>query len=502
MNMFFDLSLENKIELSYIEAVNKDTQDRQREIQRARNYYNGDQISFLTDRMREYLNLPGNKLDIDDFHLNIIQTIVIAVLDELSVNGFDTSEIADKDGNKNQSAWARTVWDANRMGILQHNIHEAALRDAESFVLVDFEERSKLPRFTWHEKFIDVEAGGDGYGFWFMFEEDDYTQPPRCAVKEWTETSTRNGKPYSYRRRNLYFPDRIEKYYRDPDWKPYVETSEEENGEASSKVWPTPWVDLDGSPIGIPVIRFANFGDTPEAMEALNQQDAVNKVFLDVLAEADGAFKLYFLKGAHATTDGKPLQNDGGNQLQLAPMTVLSTLNTEANLDAIEGGDPTKLMDTLKDIIMIVAQITGTPVSYFTTTKQIAGVDTLKGQDKPLTKKVEKRKDIFGQSWVDVMTMARHVANVFGSAGLDDAVSFYVVWKQVFDLETIKMMRDTLGLPKETLWRLYGLSEEQIQAAKKTDEYRSFEIGLRMQEIELANLEKGMVNQEGNPTNA
>jgi hypothetical protein len=496
MALIYDAPV-NQVELTLLEALINDDLEWQKFILRARSYYNGDQITFLTERMREYLNLNSTgQWSVDDFHLNIIQTVVIAVLDELSVIGFDTSEKANAGGAKPQAQWAREVWDANKMGILQHNIHEAALRDSESFIMVDFDETAKLPRMTWHEKFMDGTGGGDGYGVWFKYPENDWTQEPLAAVKEWKETSTRNGMPYTYRRRNVYYPDRIEKYYRDPDWKPYIETDESENGEPVSKAWPTPWVNAKGEPLGIPVIRFSNFGNAPEAKEAFAGQDAVNKLFLDVLGEADGAFRIYFLKGAHATTDGKPLDSNESNRLNIAPMTVLSTTNTDADLKALEGGDPTKLMTTLKEVILIVAQITGTPVSYFTITKQIAGVDTLKGQDKPLSKKVEKRKDIFGQSWADVMSMARRIANTFGAAGLDETAQFYTIWKQVFDLETIKMMRETLELPKETLWRLYGLSEEQITAAKETDEYKSVTMSLRMQEIELEQMEAGRNNTE------
>lgn len=507
MALLFDTPV-NQVELARLEALVHADQEWQRFVQRAKDYYNGVQITFLTERMREYLNLHGTG-SVDDFHLNIIQTVVVAVLDELSITGFDTSEAGDAEGAKKQSEWARMVWDKNKMGILQHNIHEAALRDSESFVLVDFDNATRLPRFSWHEKFIDVGAGGDGYGIWLKYPENDWTQPPICAVKEWTESSTRNGMPYTYRRRNIYYPDRIEKYYRDPNWLPYIEETQavkvldpgnefsELTTDAPINSHIIPWVDSKKQPLGIPVICFRNFGMMPEAKDALAPQDAVNKLFLDVLAEADSAFRSYFLTGAHATTDGQPLRDDKGNQITIAPMSVLSTTNENAKWTPIEGGDPTKLMNTLKDVILTVAQITGTPVNYFITTKQIAGADTLKGQDKPLTKKVEKRKDIFGQSWVDVMSMARKVANQFGAAGLDETVSFYAIWKQVFDLETIKMMRETLGLPQETLWRLYGMSEQQIAAAKDTEEWRAREISLRLAEIELAVAERGLGNREG-----
>lgn len=475
----------NVVQISYMEGVKETDLGEQREILRARQYYRGEQIVFLTDRMREYLNL-GDKKSLDDFHLNIIQTIVVAVLDELSINSFDTSEEADEEGLKVQTKWAKEVWDRNRMALRQHNVHEAALRDSCSYVLVDFDDKAKMPRLTWHEHFVDVQAGGNGYGFWMIYNNDDDTQMPKAAVFQWIETETRNGKPFTFTRRNVYYPDRIEKFKMDPDWMHY------DDGKG---VWPTPWATVDGKPIGLPVFAFENFGGEPEAKEALPLQDAVNKVMIDVLAEADGAFKIFFGSGMSGTTDGDELKVDGSNQLKIGPMTLITSEDATAHLQGIEGGNPTSLLGALKDIILIAGQITGTPTSYFSITKQIAGVDTLKGQDKPLTKKVEKRKDIFGQSWEDVMTMARRVNNVFNpSAALDESVKFYAQWKQVFDLETITMMRNVLQIPRETLWRYYGQTEEQIAAIKKTDDYRLFEVQLQMQEALLKTAQRNADN--------
>jgi hypothetical protein len=457
----------NPVELSRLEALTEEEIKVQKAIQRAREYYMGEQITFLTERMKEYLNLSA-AAEIQDFHLNLIQTVVMAVLDELTVMGFDTSETVQKGQVKKQSQWAREVWDENGMAIMQYNILEAALRDSESFVIVDFDTVTKKPVFSWHEKYIDIKAGGNGVGVWFVHDEGDYTQKPLYAVKEWTETAIRNKMPYTYRRRNVYYPDRVEKFFKDPDWKRYTT----KNAEGRENPWPTPWVDNNGAPLGIPVFCFRNFGNVPEAKEAMRPQDAINKLCLDVLAEADAAFKIYFLSGAHATTDGQPLQTDGSNRLAIAPMTILSTSKIDAKMSAISGGDPTALMNTLKDFILICAQITATPVSYFIVTKQIAGADTLKGQDKPLTKKVEKRKTIFGQTFEEMMGFARHLSVIFGASGLDEDVKFYTIWKQVFDLETIKMMKEVLGIPQEVLWRLYGLSEEQISDAKESEEYR------------------------------
>lgn len=476
------VSAPDVIEISYMEGLQKAEKDLQRFILRARKYYQGDQVVFLTARMREYLNMGAKEFSqIDDFRLNVVQTVVMAVLDELSVNSFDTSETPGEDGVKSQTKFAKDVWDANRMAVTQYDVTEASLRDSESFVLVDYDADTKMPRLTWHERLIDLDNGTFAPGFYMIYPDDNTTQTPIAAIKEWFETITENGRRRTRRRRNMYYPNRVEKFVLEAEWVHYEEVG---------KPWPTPWVTATGEPIGLPIVRFPNFGGVPEAKEALPAQDAINKLMLDILGEADGAFKMFFLAGDYPTTDGEPEREDGSNRVKVAPMTILSSQNPSATMTPIEGGDPTALMNTLKDIMLLVAQITGTPLSYFIVTKQIAAADTLKGQDKPLTKKVEKRKEIYGQCWEDVMALARRVSNVFGKTQLDESIHFYCQWKQVFDLETIAMMRDTLELPLEFLWRLYGLTEEQIAAIKKMDEYELKQIALETSRLTLKRLKE------------
>lgn len=450
------------IQISYFDALATADLEEQKNIQLARKYHSGDQTVHLTSRAQEFLALNSEV----QFCLNICQTIVTAVLDELSVVGFDTTEAASPNGDKPQSQWASRLWQVNRMDAMQNDVHEAALRDREAFVIVDWNRENKTPRFTFHERFVSTEAGGSGTGCWMVYENDDPNQPAIAAVKQWAETIELNGRLTTRTRRTVYYPDRIEKWYFDTtDWARYMEDGES---------WPIPWT-VKKKPIGIPVIHFKNEGLMPEAWDALPLQDAINKIALDILAAADSAgFRIFVALGFVPTSDGQTPKADGSNALEIAPGQVIGTTKskTEASFDAIEAANVEPLMNTLKDLISIAAQITSTPVSRFVMTRQVAGNETIKEQDKPLLKKAKKRRVLLGNSWEDALTIARTLANLYGRAGLDDTVQISTLWEHSTSLDELKTKREALSLPLEQLWLEAGYSNEQINQMKETEEYR------------------------------
>lgn len=457
------------IDLAYLESMLADEDDTQKAIQLARDYHYGNQTVYLTDRLKEFLDLHTEVA----FRLNVCKTVVSAVNDELTVTGFDTNEQADAEGRKSQALWAWEVWEANRMDATQTDVHEAALRDSEAFVVVSWDTVEKRPRLTYHQRYIAPENGGDGQGMRMVYENGDVTQKPIGAIKYWTETYLdKNGNPKTRSRKTVYYPDRVERYYYDYSWKPYVE----KDADGNDKRWPTPWVDLEGKPLGLPVIHVYNYGHQPEAADAIPMQDAINKLFIDVLATGDvSAFRILVSFGWLPTTDGKDVNSDGSNLLKVKPGVIIGTTKsrTDADMLVVEGQDLTPMVDSLIKTMLITAQITGTPASRFIDTKQIAGADTLKAQDRPLKKKATRRRKLFGNAWEDVMAMARKLANLYGSAGMDEAVRFSTLWEHSESLDELMQKRTALRIPLEQLWREAGYSEDDIAAMKQTDEYQA-----------------------------
>jgi hypothetical protein len=456
------------IEMSYLEALLQADLEDQGNVLLARNYHNGEQTVYLTARVEEFLELHTKV----KFRLNVCQTITTAVQDELNVIGFDTTETADKDGKKAQADWASKLWQANRMDAMQNDVHEAALRDREAFIIVDWDGEGQRPRLTLHERYISTEAGGNGTGCWMIYENDDINQSPQAAVQQWTETIEQNGSYISRMRRTVYYPDRKERFvYNNGTW---------DHFEEEGVPWPIPWTRGKGKnakPLGIPVFHFKNEGFAPEAWEAIPMQDAINKTLIDILGSADMAgFPIMAAIGFTPTTDGKAADSTNSNVMKIKPMQWIGTTKgkNEADIKKIEGSDVGPLMNILTELIALTSQITGTPVSRFIMTKQLAGADTIKEQDKPLQRKAAKRRVLFGDTWEDMMGMARKLENLYKRAFLDETVQFSTLWMYSASLDELQQKRTTLQIPLEQLWLEAGYSPEQITSMKNTQEYKLY----------------------------
>lgn len=473
------MALPITIQMSYLDAQTRATLERHKDILLARAYHEGIQPIYLTDRQKEYLDLHAD----NQFCLNVTRLVTTALCDELNVVGFETGEIADDNGAKKQAQWFWDVWNKNRMDARQSDVHEKTVSESESFIVLDWDDVEKYPVMVFHERYTDANAEawegrwtdlnietqegmrGTGQGVWMIYENNDPNQKQLAAVQQWSESNfDENGKIEIRLRRTIYYPERIERYF-------YNERGEWEEMENS----PRAWIGKDRKPLGIPVIHFKNKNMRPEAWDAIPPQDAINKTWVDILGSADlSGYPLFILLGLYPTTDGKPPAADGSNVWSVGPAQMLGNAGVkagEASVTKYEGSDPTPLMETLKDQIMFVAQITGTPASRFITTAQVSSSDTLKEQERELRKRAYNRQILFGDAWEDCMLMARRIANAFGNAGLDESVTVETVWKSLNTIDDLKN-EQTLGVPTESLWVQMGKSPDQIAAMKATEEYR------------------------------
>lgn len=451
------------VEMAYLDWLIQTIEAEQKSILDSRNYYNGIQEDFMTARVREFLGVHND----NPFTLNVCETIVSAVANVLNVTGFDTDEKPNKDGIKEQSAFAQSVWEKNKMDSLQDVVHEFALADRETFVIVEWDEENKIPRLVHNQRFVDVGAGGDGMGVWMQYENDDIYQRPLYAVKQWVETTwSAGGVPRTATRRTVYFSDRIERFVYDGGWKELHEDGVE---------WPQPLKDKSGKPLGIPVIHFKNKGYRAEHWKAIPMQDAINKTLIDILGANDlTAFKSFMAFGFLPTTDGKPLAEDGSNAFTIGPGVINGVANKapgDASLQEIEGASTQHLMEELIDLVTLTAQITDTPVSRFVVTAQIASDKTIKEENDPLNKKAVDRRGLFGDGWSQVMSMARKYANLNGES-LDEDVEFKTTWSHDRTLDELAQKKDALDIPVEQLWAEASYSNGQIQAMKQTQSYR------------------------------
>lgn len=482
-------------ELAYLNWLAGEELTRQQNVQQARDYYAGEHELSLTDRQREFLGIKSG----GRFAANYCETVVNALVERLIVTGLQSQ-------NPELAAWAGDTWAANRMDGMQGDVHQAAVRDGEAFVMVDWDVDQRRPRFTFHPRYVSSQAGGDGFGCRAFYPNDDYRLPMLYATKRWTESyeaapSTAGLRPSAQdatreetrQRLTVYFPDRVEKYvlattgtkFREAGWQPYAD----EDGGA----WPLPWVDGTGAPLGIPVVHFKNPDLRSEIWNAIPLQDALNKALLDLLAGQDvSGFRIFFAKGFFATTDGLPPASSGSNYLRLAPGQIIGTPEQNAGFEPIDPPTLDPMLNVFWAMVLVLAQTTDTPASRFQLTRQVASAESQKESEGPLLAKGRNRQVGFGNSWEDVYAIARKLQNLYGAEQVDELAGLETTWAPLetrdtlAHIEELALKREKLQVPLPQVWKEAGYSPEDIEGMLASDEYQS---RLRMLRMGLADEE-------------
>ena len=458
-----------------LEVLTLEEQLRQQKVVALRDYYDGAQGAQVTERLREFMPSLAKGFE---FKINVVSTIIQAITEHLNVKAWDSK-------NATLSDWAEDVWEANEMEAKQDDVHENVLVDGEYFVLVSWSEEKGMAEWTPTRAYTSPEVGGDGYGCRMVYTQNDVNQPALYAIKRWSETDAR-GHIVEYK--TVYYADRIEKYFRDG-------TLEWLRRPSPDGEWPTPWVDENGEPLGIPVIHFTNKSEESEIEDVLAIQDAVNKSAIDTLISSDlTAFRIYIALGWIPTTDGQPPKEDGSNWASIEPGKLYGTTRnkSEADFKAIEPPEETVngLSTLTQQFIIWGALTTGTPVNRVITTKLIASDETLKQQEKPLENKVALRRALFGSKWKSCMNLSRKLHNLYSDEGeLDLKEKIKPVWGSRIhtDKEELSALesKQRLGIPQEQLWLEMGYSQAKVAqfAQSKADKLK------QEQEIADANTE-------------
>lgn len=497
----FTTPMPDAARVAYLESLCIDDLDQQRLILEYRDYYAGDHTTQLTDRQIAFLeDRAGSK-----FRLNQCPNVVEALVDRLEVSGFEV--IAEEQEEEEEpsplaasgdapaptpgaglSDFAQLLWEENRMDAGQEEIFRQAAIDYVTYVVLDIDAEGRIT-FNHNDAYTDGKAttptsSGSGEGVKLHYATDNRRGKPIFATKRWAVT---DGPDAGYRRYfTAYYPERIERYYQDyrelaegryseVGWKKLVESEGPLAG-----VWPQPWVDQRGAPLGIPVIEFRN-GRASELSEVVPIQRALNKSFIDLIAAADAAgFRVMFAAG------WEPL-DENGQPLKFGPGQIIYTLNKEGTLTSIPGDDLTRLIQVIDRNILSIAQVSRTPISNFQLFGQIPSADSQKQLEAGLLAKCKSRQRVYGNAWEDLIYLARRVAlgaPLYGASELAGKVVSYglpaysamlagtegvklgTIWQDTQTrnerdhLETLKIKKE-LGVPQTQIYLEMGYSQAQ-----------------------------------------
>jgi hypothetical protein len=438
--------MQKEIKRSFLDDLNNRERARQDGYIKARQYYDGIHNTQLTDRMREFLHIDVEQ----DFTANYCPTVVNAKADRLKVTGLKV-----EDDEQAEILWS--WWRKNRMDRKQGIVHLTAGRDGDSFVLVEWDKEANMPRFNYEPAFAS-----EGVMVYYSEERRDEI---KFASKHWQ--IKHGGDAGTTSRLNLYFPDRIEKYISkhdisSGDWMPFnkedeIDSIEEGHIGMAGVSWWTDTRKEGGNPLGIPIVHFKNndtgesFG-TSDLAKVMPIQDAVNKSLIDVLAASDSEGFGQLI--GYGTLKWESMKTGGG------AITATTLKKGDANLERLEAGDPSNLMAVYNNMVIEIARITGTPLSYFQQTGHVAAEGTMKQQEISLVSQVEKSQTDFGNSWEDCFIIARRLSNAFSDNNpeLDEDQIIDTVWEEA-ESRNDKVQAETLSIKVDKL----GVSKEQAQ---------------------------------------
>lgn len=441
-----------------------------------REYYSGIHPVLLTQRQMEFLGALVHG-DAFPFSHNLVRSIVDTLSERLSVEGFAVNGVSTNggdadppDANATEAARLWGWWKANRCDLKEQDLYQWALVDGASFVMIDYDASAGRPRIVLHR------ADDGAAGIRVQRVDDDPDRILFATRYFWEVDPLR---PTVRReRKTVYLAHEIRKYARGGNgfgsWQPV--------SDADDGVWPLPWVDAAGRPLGVPVIEFANPGGS-EIEQAIGLQNALNKSWLDLVAAADASgFPLVVAEydGTIPLGAGESDADiEGADELRLAPGRVLEI--SGGTLRRLESSSLAPMLDVIWALVAAIAGVSRTPQYYL---RPVGGADVPSGEalkqlESGLVARALKRQRVFGQGWEDVMQMARRVENAFGvGAPFDPLATLEVQWadpetrNELATAQTAEAHK-RLNVPDTQVWSLLGYTPDQVadfEERARTDE--------------------------------
>ena len=378
---------------SDMNEIGGETVDRTDMYEKYKDYYNGKHLSELTSRAKQYLlNEAGV-----DYAENICDLIVDAMADRLTILGWSKEKagetILDKVGE---------VWRFNNLDDVHKTAISRTLELGDGFLIVDWDPKAKMPEVHFnHPDKVKVEY------------EPNNPQKKRYAVKIWVDDTKGPVNPSgeTLKRMNVYYENRIERYYTDQrdsrNWNPWFDEDED--------FWPIPWTrDDEPDPDnengrGIPVFHLKNkargnqYG-VSELRKAIPLQNSLNKLWLDLFEVSDQqGYPQRWATGLGKTQADGPNHTTGNRSVGAG--SLLTSTNPETKFGQFNPADLNMLVNVLDTRYRTIAGTTYTPIHMLVLAKGILSGEALKKSEAGLVAKVKDRHASLGNEFSNIMMM-------------------------------------------------------------------------------------------------
>lgn len=415
-------------------------------------YYDGEKGAKLRDRALEYLQRQSRV----PFCENFVEPVVDALAERLEVVGF-TADTGDEDDPvaKLAGLW----WQRNRMDDTQATVHRQALVAGDEFVIVEWNPQLGMPRFC-RQRPEQIKP---------VYSDDDPTVV-EYAVKKWNSRTVGPQNPAGDRiqRMNVYWPDRVEKWFR-----PTKGAGADGSGgwerwrDVDDVAWPVPWVDVAGEPLGVPVVHFRNRPDgcygRSRVRPAIPFQEQLNKYAADLNDLIDN----------HAMPQDTVTGVTGDVEFKRVPGNVWQASSKEVLFGRLEASPTDNLLAAIEGVISRLARRSRVPMHLLTGGTPPSG-EALKTSESGLVAVAREAQVAFGNSWEDVITLGLRLAATFGNEPPRDELVLSTEWtnpetrSDKSDVEVAEA-KHRLGVSRATLLGELGYD------ATKEQELRSME---------------------------
>lgn len=362
-----------------------------------RDYAEGNHRAKMTSQMRAMLRITGDATD--QMNANYCDMIIQAMADRLKVQRIEGM-------SDSATTWADMVLIENRFDSLQMDVHEACLRDGDTFVMVSYDNDKRLPELT-HELAFDGVAG-------IIPVYDRMYKELICAIKIWYEGDQK--------RVNFYYADRVEKYNagRYDDDTELIGTL--------ILIETVPWA-VGGMALGVPVFHFKNkskarkLNGISELHDVIPLQDVLNRTIVSMVMTSElSAFQIRIARGFNPPVDMSP-----GMWVVIGGDQGLST-DQVADATVLPQGELVPFISQASFVVEQVATISRTPLPSMMGSSDASG-EALKQRETGLLGKVQKFQIKIGNVWEDVIEMAAMLQNAFGITKAPPSDHWYCKWQ-------------------------------------------------------------------------
>lgn len=413
-----------------------------------RETYDGQAATYLTDRAQEVLERQGIP-----YGENFGETVVDVLADALHLERFTCED------DEASTEWAAGFWNDPRIDVLQGVVHCEVPKLGDGFVILDPpRDGQAAPRPRWNRPDLIKPVYPDD-----DCDEADY------FVKVWTSHFEGD----KVRRMNLYFPDRVEKWFTLSSeggafWMPF-----QDEGDTG---WPVITtldgrpMEKGGEPLGHIVFHFRNkpqgspFGRS-ELRGILPMLNALDKQLLD----------LFWVMDSQSWSQ-RWVKAKGTMALQLAPGEVWKTEDTDAQFGQFTPDDPRPLVETIEAQIRRIAAKSRTPMHELLVSGALPSGESLKTAEAGKIAKGADRQTDLGDPWCRMIDQARRLTALYGQpdAEMNLDAPFRCEWQSI---ETRNDMTEAqvaqtwhdIGVSAQTLMERNGFDPE-VEVERRRDE--------------------------------